>query len=205
MKILGTSRRFACNIVERDMEDRKARSDGELLRRFASGDREAFTALYRAHSPAIFRFALYMTGDRVMAAELTQDVFVWLVRHPAEFDAGRGELPSFLGGVARRILQRRKETARRWLPLEEAAMPAGGTEFARGLEQQDELAELRKAIAALPERYRETVVLCDLQEKSYQQAADELACAVGTVRSRLHRARELLARKFLGKKESQKC
>ena len=201
----GTSSCFACNIVERDMEDRKTRSDGDLLQRFANGDREAFTTLYRTHSPAIFRFALYMAGDRVLAAELTQDVFVWLVRHPAEFDAGRGELPTFLAGVARRILQRRREVARRWLPLAEAATPAGGTEFARGLEQQDEIAELRKAIAALPNRYRETVVLCDLQEKTYQQAADEMACAVGTVRSRLHRARELLARKFLGKKEGQKC
>ena len=88
------------------------------------------------------------------------------------------------------------------MPLAETS---AAEELASGLEHRQNVDELRKAIAALPERYREAVVLCDLQEKSYQQAADEMDCAVGTVRSRLHRARELLARKILGKKEGQIC
>jgi RNA polymerase sigma-70 factor (ECF subfamily) len=196
---------LACNIVERDMEDQGASSDRDLLRQFRGGDREAFTALYRAHARAVFRFAWYMSGDRMLAGEITQDVFVWLVHHSAEFDAERGSLPAFLGGVARKMLRRRQQTERRWLPLEEAATPSGGTEFARDLEDRQQAEDLRKAIAALPERYREAVVLCDLEEKSYQHAADELGCAVGTVRSRLHRARELLVRKFQGKKEGQRC
>jgi RNA polymerase sigma-70 factor (ECF subfamily) len=190
------------------MGDDEPKPDRDLLQRFSEGDRDAFTSLYRAHFPAVFRFVLYMTGDRMQAGEITQDVFVWLVRHPGDFDAGRGELPAFLGGVARKLLHRRQQTERRWLPLEEAALPQlqeTGTEFSRGMEQRQDVAELRKAIAALPERYREAVVLCDLQEKSYQQAAEELGCALGTVRSRLHRARELLVRKFRMKKEGLKC
>jgi RNA polymerase sigma-70 factor (ECF subfamily) len=190
------------------MGDHEPRPDRDLLRRFSSGDREAFTTLYRAHFPAVFRFVLYMTGDRVQAGELTQDVFVWLVHHPEGFDPGRGDLPAFLGGVARKLLHRRQQTERRWLPLDETAMApelGRGGEFTHGLEQRQDVEELRKAIAALPERYREAVVLCDLQEKSYQQAAEELGCALGTVRSRLHRARELLVRKFRWKKEGQKC
>jgi RNA polymerase sigma-70 factor (ECF subfamily) len=190
------------------MGDHEARPDRDLLRRFGAGDREAFTALYRAHYPAVFRFALYMTGDAIRAGEIVQDVFVWLVHHPGEFDPGRGELPAFLGGVARKLLQRRQNLERRWLPLDEAALaPArgSGAEFARGMEKRQDIAELRKAIAALPERYREALVLCDLEEKSYQQAAEELGCALGTVRSRLHRARELLVRKFQWKKVGQKC
>ena len=190
------------------MGEHEPRPDRDLLQRFCGGDREAFTALYRAHFPAVFRFVLYMTGDRVQAGEITQDVFVWLVHHPGEFDADRGELPAFLSGVARKLLHRRAQAERRWLPLDEAALePArvNGTDFTHGLERRQDVAELRKAIAALPERYREAVVLCDLQEKSYQQAAEELGCALGTVRSRLHRARELLVRKFQWKKEGQKC
>ena len=62
-----------------------------------------------------------------------------------------------------------------------------------------------KRSAALPERYREAVIACDLEGRSYEEAAAVLECAVGTVRSRLHRARGLLARKFLAKKEGQKC
>jgi RNA polymerase sigma-70 factor (ECF subfamily) len=187
------------------MEDHEPRPDRDLLRQFSGGDREAFTALYRAHFPAVFRFAFYMTGDRIRAGEITQDVFVWLVHHPGEFDPGRGDLAAFLGGVARRLLHRRLQIDSRWLPLDEAVLSRGGAEFAHGLEHREDVAQLRRAIAALPERYREAVVLCDLQEKSYQQAAQELGCALGTVRSRLHRARELLVRKFQGKKEGQKC
>jgi RNA polymerase sigma-70 factor (ECF subfamily) len=190
------------------MEELEPRPDRELMRRFCGGDREAFTTLYRAHFPAVFRFVFYMTGDRSWAGEITQDVFVWLVHHPGDFDADRGNLPAFLGGVARKLVHRRQQQESRWLPLDEAALwPRRGSdsELSRGLERREDVAELRKAIAALPERYREAVILCDLQEKSYQQAAQELGCALGTVRSRLHRARELLVRKFQWKKEGQKC
>jgi RNA polymerase sigma-70 factor (ECF subfamily) len=209
MKISGTSADFAGNSVEWHMGESERRPDRDLLRQFCDGDRDAFTTLYRAHFPAVFRFAFYMTGDRIRAGEITQDVFVWLVHHPSDFDPERGDLPAFLGGVARKLAHRRQQNESRWLPLEEATiLPRnrnGSTEFVRGLEQRQDVAELRKAIAALPERYREAVVLCDLQEKSYQQAAQELGCALGTVRSRLHRARELLVRKFQWKREGQKC
>lgn len=164
-------------------------------------DREAFAALYREHFPAVYRFALYMTGDRIRAGEITQDVFVWLIHHPGEYDPKRGTLPAFLGGVARKFLHRRQRDERRFLPLDEAA--ADRTDFAAGLERDQQAEVLRRAVAALPERYREAVVLCDLQGNSYQQAAAAMGCATGTVRSRLHRARELLACKF--QRQRAKC
>lgn len=174
-----------------------------LVERFREGDREAFATLYRDHFPAVFRFALYMTGDRLRAGEITQDAFVWLVRHPAEYDPKRGDLGAFLGGVARKLLHRQERINRRWLPLDEAA--ADHTDFAAGVERDQEARELRRAIATLPERYREALVLCDLQGKSYDEAAGELGCANGTVKSRLHRARALLACKFQRRREGQKC
>jgi RNA polymerase sigma-70 factor (ECF subfamily) len=202
-EVSGTSSGSRGNIVEPHMRDEAQRTDRELVARFRGGEREAFAALYAAHFPAVFRFAFFMTGDRARAGEVTQDVFVWLVHHPGDFDPERGDLASFLTGVARKYVHRLQRSERRWLPLDNAA--AAREEFPNGLEREQEAAELRKAIAALPERYREAVVLCDLEERSYEQAAEALGCATGTVRSRLHRARGLLARKVLRAKEGQKC
>jgi RNA polymerase sigma-70 factor (ECF subfamily) len=174
-------------------------SDRELANRFRNGDREAFSAIYQAHHGSVFRFALYLTGDRERAGEITQEVFVWLVHHPSAFDPERGGLPAFLGGVARQILRRRRREEQRWLPLgETAAGAAPPPEIA----DSEDTAELWKAIASLPERYREAVILCDLEEMSNEQAAAALGCAVGTIWSRLHRAHELLQRKLHGKKVS---
>jgi RNA polymerase sigma-70 factor (ECF subfamily) len=190
------------------MGESERRSDRELVKRFRGGDRDAFLGLYRAHSPSVFRYALHMSGDRIRAEEITQDVFVWLIHHASEWDEVRGDLGAFLGGVARKLVLRQQRTDRRWTRLEDSAASTNG--FAHAVEREQEAAELRKAIGALPERYREIVVLCDLQGKSYEEAAAIQECAVGTVRSRLHRARELLARKMQAalappKREGQKC
>jgi RNA polymerase sigma-70 factor (ECF subfamily) len=158
-------------------------------------DRDAFLAIYRAHHAAVFRFARTMTGDPVKAADLTQDVFVWLIHHPGEFDPARGGWSGFLIGVARYLLKQRTREERRWVPLGEIAIaPVAGRSESR---HDTEL--LRQAIAALPPRYREVVALCGLEGKSYEEAAAMVGCAVGTVRSRMHRARALLARKLVGR------
>jgi RNA polymerase sigma-70 factor (ECF subfamily) len=164
--------------------------DAELLKRFRAGDREAFTLLYRTHQAGVFRFAMLMTGDHARATEVTQDVFVWLIHHAWNFDPSRGELGSFLAGVTRKFLLRQRSEALRWAPLDEslAAADCGDT--------REDSEALRRAVLALPEKYREVVVRCDLEERSYEEAADLIGCAVGTVRSRLHRARGLLARKL---------
>jgi RNA polymerase sigma-70 factor (ECF subfamily) len=167
-------------------------SDCALFERFRDGDRDAFTALYRQHYPALFRFALHMTADPVRAGEVVQDVFVWLIRHTAAFDPHRGELSAFLVGVARNILHRYERQSRRWVPLD----PAGHTGNDHDPDMALDAAGLRKAIGVLPLPYREAVVLCDLESKSYEEAAALAGCAVGTIRSRLHRGRALLARKL---------
>jgi RNA polymerase sigma-70 factor, ECF subfamily len=173
--------------------------DGSLIHRFQAGDRDAFTTLYRAHHPAVFRFVFHMTADPVKAAEIAQDVFVWLIHHAADYDPQRGALPAFLSGVARKLLQRRQRSERRWLPFDAAAPRLQARDSAIAI--AIDAGSLRKAIALLPSRYREAIVLCDLESQTYEEAAATLGCAVGTIRSRLHRGRELLARKFQPKKE----
>lgn len=172
--------------------DGTASPDCALFERFRGGDREAFATLYRTHYPALFRFALHMTADRSRAGEIVQDVFVWLIHHPGSFDPKRGDLAPFLGGIARKLLQRQERWYRRWLPLS----PAVEAAVVHDPADEVDAAKLRKAIALLPVPYREAVVLCDLEGKSYAEAAAAVRCAVGTIRSRLHRGRDLLARKL---------
>ncbi|MDP9171166.1 MAG: RNA polymerase sigma factor [Acidobacteriota bacterium] len=160
-----------------------------------AADRLAFTALYREHHTRVFRFAIHMTADRMKATEVTQDVFVWLIHHPGAFDPARGEMGAFLIGVARKFLQKLRRTELKLVPFKESPTRYGERPE-RADTSESEAGELRKAIATLPDRYREAVVLCDLEGMSYEGAAVALECAVGTIRSRLHRARGLLARKL---------
>lgn len=184
--------------------------DSDLLKRFRGGDREAFTVLYRVHQAAVFRFAMLMTGDENKAADVTQDVFIWLIHHAANFDPARGQLGAFLAGVTRKFLQRRRGEELRWAPLDESLLVAkeDGRDREDEGNQASDAESLRRAIVALPGKYREVVVRCDLEEKSYEDAAIVIGCAVGTVRSRLHRARALLARKLAkqaAERKAERC
>jgi RNA polymerase sigma-70 factor (ECF subfamily) len=202
-------------------------TDEGLLRRMMAGDENAFTVLYRRRHPSIFRFALHMSGNVAVAEDVTQEVFMTLIRDARRFDPARGSLGGFLLGVARNHLRKRWEQDRRSVPLAEDADELGRTlvgpaDFSIGNENgstssngsgngngtsafhdsHDSFASLetvgrvRQAIQTLPENYREAVVLCDLEEMSYEEAAQALDCPVGTVRSRLHRGRAMLLEKL---------
>jgi RNA polymerase sigma-70 factor (ECF subfamily) len=185
-------------------------SDEELLRLTAAGDADAFAALYRRRQAGIYRFALQMCGSAGIAEDVTQEVFMTLVRDAQAFDPERGTLAGYLYGVARNQVLRRLEKERRFVGLaDETAATGDGrdapTASAHAVATDDPLAELarselietvRGAVLALPAHYREVVVLCDLHELSYAEAAAVLGCAVGTVRSRLHRGRALLVERL---------
>jgi RNA polymerase sigma-70 factor, ECF subfamily len=171
-------------------------TDQELLGRMLDGDQGAFTALYRRRQAAVFRFALQMSGSVMLAEDVTQEVFLSLIAHGRRFDPERGTLASFLYGIARNLLRRRMEKDR---PAEvEIEEFAGGDDPLEDLTRRETIEQVRRAVSSLPATYREAVVLCDLQNLSYQDAADALECPVGTVRSRLNRARAMLARKLGG-------
>ena len=127
-----------------------------------------------------------------------------LIREGQRFDPARGSLSSYLYGVARNQVLRRLERERPFaasLDEDEGREAAGDAHDARPdplseLARAETVASVRQAVLALPAHYREVVVLCELQEMSYAEAAGALGCAVGTVRSRLHRARTLLTIKL---------
>ena len=180
------------------------RSDEELLRLALDGDEQSFAALYGRRQAGIYRFALQMCGSESVAEDVVQEVFMALVREGRRFDPARGSLSSYLYGVARNQVLRRLERDR---PFAASLDEEGHGEAADGahdsrpdplseLARAETVANVRQAVLALPAHYREVVVLCELQEMSYAEAAGALGCAVGTVRSRLHRARTLLVGKL---------
>jgi len=171
-------------------------SDDDLIAAVATGDRDAFAALYRRRRPDVYRFALHMIGAPAAAEDVAQEVFLALIRHAARYTPGRSTVVAWLLGIARNHALRRI-TERRHEPLPGAELePAVEADPADGMERAQDVARLRAALAGVPVVFREAVVLCDLQELSYQDAADAAGCALGTIRSRLHRGRALLAERL---------
>jgi RNA polymerase sigma-70 factor (ECF subfamily) len=182
--------------------------DVTLIGRVAAGDAEAFATLFRRRHGQIYRFALHMTASPSIAEDVTQEVFLAVMSDAVRYDAGRAgpaSVAAWLCGIARNHVRRRIERDRRLQPLAED----DGDEYARAdgplavdadalndLTRAESIQALRDAVSSLPVRYREAVVLCDLEEMSYREAAVALGCAVGTVRSRLHRGRALLSVKL---------
>lgn len=182
------------------MADTDRDSDVDLVRRAAEGDRDAFATLYRRHQASVYRFARLMTGSSQMAEDVVQDVFLAFMRRASRYDAARASLTSYLYGSARHHTRRRLLRDRLFVASNgkslDACEPTDGGQIAGELVRACEVRELRGAILTLPARYREVIVLCDLQDVSYAETASAIGCALGTVRSRLHRARQLLAQKM---------
>ena len=183
-------------------------SDEKLLGLIRQGDEQAFLACYRRHQGGIYRFALRMSGEESIAQDVTQEVFLTLIGAGGRtegFDERRGSLTGYLYGIAHNQVLRRLQSRHRWAPLEEEEAGDPAPVPLRLVSREDPLLDLtrretietvRQMVLALPAHYREAVVLCDLHEMSYQEAAEILDCSLGTVRSRLHRGRALLVEKL---------
>jgi len=184
------------------MSQRPQDTDQELLARLRNGDEQAFVALYKRRQGAIYRFALHMSGSASLAEDIAQEVFLTLLRNEWGFDPQRGTLSGYLFGIARKLVLRHLERSRPDIALEPETDESSNPELATGgdvlaeLTHRESLEALRRAVITLPRRYREVVVLCDLEELDYADAATALGCPIGTVRSRLHRARALLLDKL---------
>src|SRR5215470_13067565 len=174
-----------------------------LLKRAQRGDEQAFLALYRKHQAPLYRYALRMTGSPWAAEEVVQEVFLLLIREPQKYQPERGELGAFLYGVARNrvmkhlerlpreaSLDRMNEDGSAWNEPEDPLTPM------MIAEKRERIEQVREAILDLPAEFREAVVLCELEEMTYEEAARACGCPVGTIRSRLHRGRALLLAKM---------
>jgi RNA polymerase sigma-70 factor (ECF subfamily) len=178
--------------------------DQELLRQLAKGNEVAFRTLYERYQGAVYGFVLHMSGNGATAEEVTQEVFMLLIRSPKSYQPEKGSVAGYLYGIARNLARRAMLHSYRYVELNNGLGSGAETEgeiaidpdVLEDLSQEEQIVALRKAVVSLPEQYREAVVLCDLQEMSYAQAAEFLNCSPGTVASRLHRGRAILKAKL---------
>jgi RNA polymerase sigma-70 factor (ECF subfamily) len=171
-----------------------AGDEAALISRVSAGDAEALALLYRRESGAVYRYALALAGNEAAALDAVQEAFTQLLRGPQGYQPARGSLGAYLAGMARHQLLSQWRDARRHVPLDEAAeddadpMPASDARL-HGEQQQS---QLWTAIRRLSWPQREAIVLVDLQERSYDDAAAIAGIPVDVLRTRLHRARQRL-------------
>lgn len=172
-----------------------AADDAALLARLNAGDGEALALVYRRESGAVYRYALALAGDEAAALDAVHEAFAQLLRGPQGFDAGRGSLGAYLAGMARHQLLNQWRDARRHVELDEAdedgAAPTEASDARLAESQQHH--QLWGAIRRLSWPQREAIVLVDLQERTYDDAAAIAGVSADVLRTRLHRARQRLA------------
>ena len=167
--------------------------DAGLLNRARRGDEQAFSELFARHHRAIRRYGVYMCGAD-SGDDIVQETFLAVLRQVGRDDEVRGTVVAYLFGIARHVSIKRW-TGRGEEELSEEAA-ANQPTVLEDLARADTIAAVRAAVHSLPSTYREVVVLCELQEMDYATAAGVIGCPVGTVRSRLSRARALLTSKL---------
>jgi RNA polymerase sigma-70 factor, ECF subfamily len=186
------------------MEPHEGTSDAELLTLALAGEESAFRLLYDKLKGGIFRYAFYMTNSTTAAEEVTQEVFMSLIKEGSSYREEKGDLGAFAFGITRNLVRRVRRRERAYQPLPDdqaverlaASLVVEPMGLQRRVIRDQAVEQVRAAVASLPDHYAQVVILCDLCEVSYAEAASRLACPVGTVRSRLNRAHALLARKL---------
>jgi RNA polymerase sigma-70 factor (ECF subfamily) len=179
------------DVNETDLEE-----DGRLLQLMIAGEERGFVGLYRKYQAPVYRFCLQI-GTRHIAEEVTQETFLALMRTPHKYQGERGPLLLYLFGIARNLAWKSARRDRLYAALDEdRELPASGSDLANDLARKEQMIRVRHAILSLPRKYREVIVLCSLQELSYEEASTVVGSSIGTVRSRVHRAKQLLVRKL---------
>jgi RNA polymerase sigma-70 factor (ECF subfamily) len=173
-------------------------ADHTLMRAMLQGDGKAFEALYRRHQANVYRFALLRSGSPDTACDIVQDVFMALMTGTLKYDPLKGALQNFLVGVARNLLLKRDEAAARFVSntrldddAEDTTPDTAPTPLERLLANETS-EKVRAALAALAPHYRDVAILFEMHDLSYVEIAHLCGIDIGTVRSRLSRARAKL-------------
>lgn len=174
--------------------------DADLVERWQSGDEAAFEALVRRHESRVFGLLIRMLGNRDDALDVSQETFLSLHRHGHRFRR-EARFSTFVYRVAanaalnrRRSLGRKRAREQALARQQDAGFdrpqsPRDPEDAAVGVEAQE---RVQKALLELPDDLRMTLVLYDLEGQSYGEIADALQIPEGTVKSRIHRARNAL-------------
>ena len=165
------------------------------VRKAMRGDADAFRMLFEAHHEAVFRFAYRLTSSVHVAEDVTQDCFLRMVSGPVGFDPGRGTLRAFLCGTARNLVRQWWRKTGREVELDDDRdeTVAANSMPGEGEGPSLEVAEaVQAAVATLPVFQREAVILFEFEGLSLEEVSQVVDADVGTVKSRLFRARRRL-------------
>ena len=163
---------------------------------------QALDLLYRDEAPRVYRYALALCGNAAWAADATQEAFVALALRPQGFDAGKGAVGAYLAGTARHALAAHWKESRQvqpWPGAEDSDADDGADSPRHEatpealLVRAQEGSAVWAALRQLPPAFREALVLVDLQERPYAEAAAIAGVELNTLRTRLHRGRHKLA------------
>jgi RNA polymerase sigma-70 factor (ECF subfamily) len=179
--------------------------DAALLTRASRGDEAAFGELFERYQRQIYHYAERVCGC-ASGDDIVQETFLAVLRPGGRFDPAKGTVPGsllgpgYLGGWARHPVNKLLAGPGATLsepPEAVAAEPIAAHDSPFETIARDRMiGVVRQAVQSLPPAYREVVALCDLEEMDYATVAHVIQCPIGTVRSRLHRARALLLRKL---------
>jgi RNA polymerase sigma-70 factor (ECF subfamily) len=168
--------------------------EAALLERSRRGDGDAFSLLFARYQGPLHRYAAHMCGGDA-ADDVVQETFLAVLRQTGRFDRSRGSVVGYLFGIARHLVLKRLAKTGELVAHDEpdsATAEVVQPSALDDLTREETIAAVRAAVQSLPPAYREVVVLCELQEIDYLAAAEIVQCPVGTIRSRLHRAKALL-------------
>jgi RNA polymerase sigma factor (sigma-70 family) len=171
-------------------------TDAELWRLAASGEAAAFGVLFERHGRAVYNFCFRRTANWAAAEDLTSIVFLEAWRRRSEVRLKDGRALPWLLGVATNVLRNRRRSERRHraalarLPLERG--PDFADDVDARLDDEQRMRAALRSVSKLPQREREVIALCAWAGLSYEDAAVALGLPIGTVRSRLSRARARL-------------
>ncbi|MDX1582445.1 MAG: sigma-70 family RNA polymerase sigma factor [Thermoanaerobaculia bacterium] len=168
--------------------------DAELMLATSRGDARAFALLVDRHKNGLVNYLTHLTSDRDRAEELAQEAFVRLYEKADRYDE-RGKLTSYLYSIATNLVrseQRRKARWFRLVPRLSVHLSREDPGPQRGLLSDEATREVRRALEQLPIHFRAPVILREIEGWSYQDIAAALQCNVGTIKSRINRARRRL-------------
>ena len=176
-------------------------SDEELLKAMQRGKEDAFVSLYRRWQPAMYHFGLQMTGSPQAAEDVVQEVFLALIRKSGSYCSSRGSFSSWLYGIARHFIAHMPDRKAAVASIGDVAdeterLCASNCDPHAELVHRQQTDRLKSALLALPSHYREAIVLSVWHEMGYAESAAIIGCSIGTIRSRLNRARLILAERL---------
>ena len=176
-----------------------ATSDRELWQRAADGDSTAFGEIFERHAKAVYNHLFRRISDWSQAEDLTSAVFLHAWRRRSSVVIDRDSVLPWLLGVANQVLRNQRRATRRYRAVVARVVPAGeaasdhADAVAAAVDGERQMVQVRRALTALPRHEREVIELCVWTGLDQQAAAVTLGVPVGTVKSRLHRARLRLA------------